>query len=117
MYTPAACNRCQARPADISREEASTAVAIGGSGAEVPGGSASVRARRRVGTEIRVELRVPTPAVGERWTALFRERAALEVTAVDIDLFFETRIHSFLAEFTQLCFSLFPWDHGEESKP
>ncbi|CAN0242080.1 unnamed protein product, partial [Ectocarpus fasciculatus] len=72
--------RCQARPADISREEASAAVAIGGGGDDVLGGSASVRARRRVGTEIRVELRVDSPEVGERWTALFRERAALEVS-------------------------------------
>ena len=63
--------RCQSRPADMSREEASVAAVCGS-------GDASVRAGRR-GKEIRVELRVPSEEVGERWTALFRDRAALEV--------------------------------------
>ncbi|CAM9343738.1 unnamed protein product, partial [Ectocarpus sp. 13 AM-2016] len=74
--------RCQARPADISREEASAAAVIGGGDDDVIGGSASVRARRRVGTKICVELRVPSPEVGERWAALFRERAALEMASL-----------------------------------
>ncbi|CAN0015061.1 unnamed protein product [Ectocarpus sp. 6 AP-2014] len=77
--------RCQARPADISREEASAAAIIGGGGGggdDVIGGSASVRAKRRVGTKICVELRVPSPEVGERWAALFRERAALEMASL-----------------------------------
>ena len=56
----------------MSREEASVAAGCGGSG------DASVRAGRR-GKEILVELRVPSEEIGERWTALFRDRAALEV--------------------------------------
>lgn len=67
-------SRCQSRPADMSREEASIAAGCGGGG----GGDASVRAGTR-GKEIHVELRVPSEEVGERWTALFRDRAALEV--------------------------------------
>lgn len=62
--------RCQARPADISREEASSA--------SNSADASAARARRR-GKEIRVELRVPSAEVGERWTTLFRDRAALEV--------------------------------------
>lgn len=72
------CTRCQSRPADMSREEASIAAGCGGGGGSGSGGDTSVRAGRR-GKEIRVELRVPSEEVGERWTTLFRDRAALEV--------------------------------------
>lgn len=61
----------------MSREEVSAAAGCAGVDGSA-GGDASVRAGSR-GKEIRVELRVPNDKVGERWTALFRDRAALEV--------------------------------------
>lgn len=65
----------------MSREEISAAAAAAASSIGFGGDMAAAVSARdaKAGQEIRVELRVPSDEARERWAALFRDRAALEV--------------------------------------